>query len=119
MAGLSYTSARAGDFSARKIRVERGVIVPRKPTSVAAQRTGDHRQAHVQGGHRPRLEGHRHKARCVGRTGTHVVLDRELNGTPQYISGLRRGVAYDCTVRGTSKAGPGSVSATVRVPRTA
>jgi hypothetical protein len=106
-------------FSARSIKVHRGTIVPRKPTNVAAKRTGATTGKLTFTAATPRgskVTGH--LARCVARTGTHVVTDREYNGPPQYISGLRRGVAYDCTVRGTSKAGPGTKSVVVRIPKT-
>jgi hypothetical protein len=111
--------ARGMTFSARSIKVHRGTIVPTRPTNVAAKRTGattaklTFKAATARGS---KVTGH--LARCVARTGTHVVTDREYNGTPQYLSGLRRGVAYDCTVRGTSKAGPGTKSVVVRVPKT-
>ena len=107
-------------FSARRVKIKRGVITPRKPTSLAAKRTGANTAKLTFMAALPRgskVTGH--AARCVAVTGTHVVTDKELDGPPQYISGLRRGVAYDCKVRGLSKAGPGAWTAAVRVPKSA
>ena len=103
-------------FSRRVLRVHRGTITPTRPTGLTTRRTGSttaklsftaskSRGAKVTG----------YQARCTARVGTHVVTDTETNTPPQYISGLRRGVAYDCKVRGTSKAGPGPYTAVVRL----
>jgi hypothetical protein len=105
-------------FSARTIKVKRGVIVPTRPSNLTAKRTSTHKAKLSFTGAKARgskITGY--TARCVARTGTHVVVDNESSGSPQYLEGLRTRVAYDCKIRAKSKAGPGHYTATVKVPR--
>jgi hypothetical protein len=108
-----------GKSPVRRLTVNRGSVSPAAPTRLAAARTGPGtaKLTFVKAAARgSAVTGH--EARCVARTGSHVVTDRESDGPPQYVVGLRGGVAYDCKVRGLSKAGPGAWTAAVRVPAT-
>lgn len=105
-------------FSKKVIRVKRGVITPRRPTNLDATRIDAHtgKVAFTKSKARGALPTG-YKIRCVS-GGGHVVTNTKTSPfSPIRIGGLRRGVGYDCKVRATSKAGPGTWSLVVRMPR--
>ena len=104
-------------FSKRHLKLTRGTIVPTRPTNLHATRIDAHtgrvgytlskaRGANVTG----------YKIRCVSGGGHVVTNTKTVPTSPIRIGGLRRGVGYDCRVRATSKAGPGTWSLVVRMP---
>jgi hypothetical protein len=103
-------------FSARAVRIKRGVITPTRPKNILAIRTRARRgkvkfgPATARGS---RITGY--KARCVPRKGSDVE-SASGSGSPLVVTGLRRGVAYDCRVRALSKAGAGKWSVSVKMP---
>lgn len=109
-------------FSARVLRVKRGVVVPTKPAGVLAQRVRARLGSVRFDAATPRGAKVRdYRVRCVARRGDHVVLGEDLAtaGGERFrmkVSGLRVGVAYDCRARALSKAGPGPWSKAVRMP---
>lgn len=104
-------------FSARRLTVRRGTIVPTRPTNVRAVRVTAHRGRLAFTLSRPRgarVTGYR--ARCVIVGGSSVVLAEKSEPTsPVVVRGLRARTAYDCRVRATSRAGLGPWSAVVRM----
>ncbi len=95
-------------FSRKVIKVRRGTIVPTKPGSVKAKRIGK----------RARLTFTRSRARGARPTG-YVVRCRPPHGStvvakgkrsPIVVRGLKAKVRYTCTIRATSKAGPGTAA---------
>jgi hypothetical protein len=103
-------------FSKKVIKVKRGVITPRRPTNLVATRIDSHTGkvaftlAKARG-----AKPTGYKIRCVS-GGGHVVTNTKTTPTsPIRIGGLRTGVGYDCKVRATSKAGPGTWSTVVRM----
>jgi hypothetical protein len=104
------------EFSARKLRIRTGSVTPTRPTQVSATRTSARRgsvdfdPSKARGAKVTGYEG-----QCVSTkdgVGVAAVSDNILRFT-----GLRRGVAYDCKIRATSKAGPSKWSETVRMGR--
>lgn len=99
-------------FTIRKLRVSTGVIVPTRPGHLAARRTSTHGGklsydlAQARGA---RVTGYR--ARCVPAHGDTVTGSVKGNASPLRITGLKKGTAYACQVRATSKAGNGPWSA--------
>ncbi len=101
-------------FSARILRINRGVITPTRPTDIHGARLGP-------AGGRLRFDpatprGSQitgYQSRCVHNA--HVVT---TNGkaSPLVVTGLHAGVPYDCRIRAKSKAGLGAPSASVRIP---
>jgi len=105
-------------FSKRHLKLTRGVIVPRRPTNLDATRIDAHtgKVAFTKAQARGALPTG-YKIRCVS-GGGHVVTNTKTSPfSPIRIGGLRTGVGYDCRVRATSKAGPGTWSLVVRMPR--
>jgi hypothetical protein len=102
------------EFSARKLRVLTGTINPTRPTQVSATRTGPRRgsvdfdPAKARGAKVTGYEG-----QCVSERDGHGVATTSENILR--FTGLRKGVAYDCKIRATSKAGPSRWSETVRM----
>jgi hypothetical protein len=102
------------EFSARKLRVLTGVIKPTRPTQVSATRTAlrrgsvDFDPSKARGA---KVTGY--VGRCVATRGEQVVTATSENIL--HFTGLRGGVAYDCTMRAQSKAGPSRWSETVRM----
>jgi hypothetical protein len=115
--GGMYVDITDLHFSVKRIKVRRGVIVPTRPTNLHATRIDAH-TGRV-GYTLAKARGAKptgYKIRCVS-GGGHVVTNTRTSPTsPIGISGLRRGVGYDCRVRATSKAGPGTWSFVVRMP---
>lgn len=116
--GVEDVFARVSElsFSARRIRVRRGVIVPARPRMVSAKRKtkllGELRfeRAPARGS---AIE--RHQALC--RAGKRQKPRRSRGGAPSVaVRKLTPGVAYRCRVRAISKAGPGRWSKRVRIP---
>ena len=108
----------AATSSVRALRVKRGTIVPTRPRDVHARRVAAHRGKVLFDPASPRgarITGY--QARCVRLNGTGPVVAR-ASGSPVVVTGLARGRAYDCRVRATSKAGPGSWSSRVRLRAT-
>jgi len=104
-------------FSKRHLKLTRGVIVPRRPTNLDATRIDAHtgKVAFTKAQARGALPTG-YKIRCVS-GGGHVVTNTKTSPfSPIRIGGLRRGVGYDCKVRATSKAGPGTWSIVERMP---
>jgi len=112
--GAVQVDATGLTFSARILRVKRGVITPTRPTDLHGARLGPASgrlrfdPASPRGS---RITGY--QSRCVHNA--HVVT---TNGkaSPMTVSGLHQGVAYDCRIRAKSKAGLGAPSASVRIP---
>ena len=104
-------------FSVKRIKVKRGVITPRRPTELRATRLDAHvgRVGYTLA--QPRgAKPTGYKIRCVS-GGGHVVTNRKYEPTsPIRAFGLRKGVAYTCKVRATSKAGDGTWSLGIRMP---
>ncbi|HEX9774543.1 MAG TPA: fibronectin type III domain-containing protein [Actinomycetota bacterium] len=102
-------------FSARNVRIKRGVITPTRPTNVSTKRATAHRgkvkfdPAKARGS---KITGY--AARCVARRGSHIVWGFD-GDSPVVVRHLRRGVAYACRVRAKSKAGPGTWSVTKKL----
>ena len=99
-------------FSMRTLKVKTGTITPRRPTDVSAARFSPDRgrvefgRAEARGAE---VTGYR--VRCVSLDGDDVARTRDVatgDGSEfaAVVTGLRRGSAYDCRVRATSKAGP-------------
>lgn len=108
----------AATSSVRALRVKRGTIVPTRPRDVHAKRVTARRGKVLFDPASPRgarITGY--QARCVRLNGTGPVVAR-ASGSPVVVTGLARGRAYDCRVRATSKAGPGSWSSRVRLRAT-
>ena len=104
-------------FSLKRIRVKRGLIIPTRPTSLRATRTFSDRGRVGFTLARPRgAKPTGYVIRCVS-AGGHVRTNRKAEPTsPIRVAGLRRGVAYTCKVRATSRAGYGIWSFAVRMP---
>lgn len=122
---ISVTQETGGDamlvnvdgltFSHRIVRVKRGTITPTKPTNVHAHRKGPRLGTVTFRPSRPRgsrIIGYR--AVCVQHNGNSFLA--RGRSSPIVLDGLTRGVAYSCTVRARSKAGPSLPSAKVRMP---
>jgi hypothetical protein len=104
-------------FSKKVIRVKRGVIVPKRPTSLVATRLGAHTGKVKYALAQPRgAKPTGYIVRCVSAGGHVRTNDKATNTSPIYIGGLRQGVAYTCKVRAKSKAGPGTWSLGIRMP---
>ena len=106
------------EFSARKLQVRTGRIRPARPTDVSAIRTADRRGIVDFEASRARgamVTGY--TAECDAVRGGHGfgVASNDTESIARF-SGLRPGVAYDCRVRASSKAGPSKWSETVRMP---
>jgi hypothetical protein len=104
-------------FSARTLRLHQGAIKPHRPTHLTAKRKAAHRaklRFHASTARGSKVTGY--KARCIG--GSDKVLAKG-HASPVKVKGLRAGVAYDCRVRATSKAGKSPWSHRVRVRRSA
>jgi hypothetical protein len=101
-------------FSARTLRIETGVITPTRPTQVSATRTAARRgfvdfdPSKARGA---KVTGY--AARCLAVRGDDVITAAADNIVR--LEGLRKGVAYDCKVRATSKGGPSKWSEVVRM----
>lgn len=105
-------------FSIRKLRVRTGTVVPTRPTNVRAARVTTKAARIGYGLAKPRgakVTGY--QVRCVSPGGSVVKARRTGNDSPLRVTGLKRGVRYDCRARATSKVGPGPWSAKVVVPR--
>jgi hypothetical protein len=112
----SSARAQAVIVPKRLIKVRRGVITPRRPTNLVATRIDAHtgKVAFTKAAARGALPTG-YKIRCVS-GGGHVVTNTKTTPTsPIRIGGLHTGVGYDCKVRATSKAGPGTWSTIVRM----
>jgi hypothetical protein len=104
-------------FSARTLRLHQGALKPHRPTQLTAKRKAAHRaklRFHASTARGSKVTGY--LARCVG--GSDKVLAKR-HGSPVKVKGLRAGVAYDCRVRATSKAGKSPWSHRVRVRKSA
>jgi hypothetical protein len=101
-------------FSARKLRIERGVITPTRPTGVSAVRTsataGKVRftRSSARGS---RIVGY--AARCAHGSSVKTAVGPS---SPIVVTGLSRGVPYSCQVKARSKAGVSLWSAAVNMP---
>jgi hypothetical protein len=114
--GGMYVDITDLHFSLKRIKVKRGTIVPRRPTNLVATRIDAHTgkvaftKAQARG-----AKPTGYKIRCVS-NGGHVITNTKTSPySPIRIGGLRRGVGYDCRVRATSKAGPGTWSVVERM----
>jgi len=98
-------------FTARTLKLKRGVITPTKPTNVATHRVSPtkgkltFKAAKARGS---RITGYR--AVCVNGPTTKVGTAK---ASPVYVANLVPGKAYTCRVRAKSKAGFGAWSAKV------
>jgi hypothetical protein len=104
-------------FSMRALRVKTGTITPTRPTQVSAMRLGERRGHLDSDPSNPRgatVTGY--VGRCAAVRGDHVVT-AVGEDTIVRVTGLRAGVAYDCRMRATSKAGPSNWSEAVRMGR--
>ncbi len=102
-------------FSKNVLRVRTGKITPTRPTQVSASRTAPRRgfvDFDPSGARGAKVTGY--EGQCVSKRDAQGVLSASDNILR--FSGLRRGVAYHCKVRATSKAGPSRWSDTVRMP---
>lgn len=107
--------ARAAKSSMKVVRVKRGVITPGKPGISAAKRLAA-KQA--------RITFTKAKVRGAKVTGYEVRCTsgpRKASAKGSFpsitVTGLKRGLAYDCRVRARSKAGNGGFSAAKKVAR--
>jgi Fibronectin type III domain len=101
-------------FSRRLVRINRGVITPTRPTGIAANRLGPHSGRvwfHTSTPRGSRIVGY--TARCV--KGTHVFTATG-SAAPITVTGLTRGVGYQCSVKARSKAGASAWSTTAGMP---
>lgn len=103
-------------FSRRVLRLDRGVITPRRPQNIDAARTRVHRaRIRFDEGAARGSRVVRHQIRCREIGGDHVVTKRSRNDARIFVRGLNADSAYWCRVRAISKAGPGRWSARDRV----
>lgn len=103
-------------FSRRVLRVGLGVITPRKPTALAADRTGVARaKVTFDAGTARGSKVIRHQARCREINGDDQVRKRVRSDRRIVVRGLEADRPYWCRVRAISKAGPGKWSKRVRV----
>ncbi len=108
--------ATAISFSTRVLRVDRGVITPRRPKNVTAARHRVHRAKVSFDAGTPR--GSRvvkHRVRCRAIGDNHEVKKVTERSDRIVVPGLHANQAYWCRVRAISKAGPGKWSSRVRV----
>lgn len=103
-------------FSQRDLTIARGTIAPARPKKLTTKRTSastaklGYAKAKSRGS---KVTGY--AITCSARTGRHTVRAKDTKPATT-VKRLRAGVAYDCKVRATSKAGKGS-AATVKVKK--
>lgn len=104
-------------FSRRTAQVRLGVIRPTQPRDVRAERMSGTRARVDFDRARPRGAKVRgHEVRCLPVSGSRPAVTA-WGRSPVTVTGLARGAAYDCRVRGISRAGAGPWSKAVALPR--
>ncbi len=105
-------------FSRRVLRLDRGVITPKKPvvTKTVRHQVNRARLRFDEGAARG-SKVIRHRAKCTEIGGTHVVTRNTKSDTKIVVRGLKADTRYRCKVRAISKAGPGKWSKRVTVAR--
>lgn len=100
-------------FSQRLLRINRGKIIPTKPTRLRAERTGRHGARIFF--KRSRSRGSKVTSYGVKCTGKDASASASATKPPIRLTELEEGVSYRCRVRPRSKAGPGPRSKRVTV----
>jgi plastocyanin len=106
-------------FTKRSVRVKAGTLVPRRPTNVASHRiTATRGKVTYDKATSRGSKVRSYVAKCLAvdgsrtKTGTADATDRRV-----VVRHLHAGVAYDCRVKATSRAGASRWSASDRMPR--
>jgi hypothetical protein len=100
-------------FSARKVRIGRGVVTPTRPENLDPVRSSPTRGRLRFGPSDPRgSEVTGYRGRCEHGS---TVVTAKRNHSPIVMRGLRANTRYSCRVRGLSDAGPGPWSPPARL----